>query len=526
MPESSGAQAPTGPTQPAGIARWVHRRAVSVAEHPAIVFRGEELSYRELADRIDRLGTVLRERGVGPGDRVAYLGNNHPSFVEALFAVTSIGAILVPLNTRLSRGELAYMLEDSGSLLLIATDELAAAGEAPAGGSAAGTLGMLVVGDDGAEGYEAAIAAADPLTDPVRTGLDDAALIIYTSGTTGQPKGAILTHGNLTWNALNVLADYDVVSTDRALMISPLFHVASLGMGLLPVLLKGATVLLQERFVPNEALEAIERLRATTVSGVPTTYQLLAESPRWSSTDISSLRLLTCGGSAVPTRVREAWEARGLAFSGGYGMTESSPGATMLPAAHSVRKAGSSGLPHFFTDVRLAGDGSGAGHVSGLGQGSGEIEVRGPNVFAGYWQAPEKTRDAFTADGWLRTGDIGSMDEDGFLTIEDRLKDMIISGGENVYSAEVELALLAIEGVTGAAVIGIPHETWGEVPHAVVTLAEGAVLDAELMVAALSERLARYKVPRSLEVVDELPRTASGKVQKQVLRDRYRDASD
>ena len=341
---------------------------------------------------------------------------------------------------------------------------------------------------------------------------------MYTSGTTGKPKGAVLTHGNLTWNALNVLVDYDLISTDRSLMISPLFHVASLGMGCLPALLKGATVLLEERFVPGEALQSIEKHRATAISGVPTTFQLMMEDPAWPSTDISSLRLLTCGGSAVPARVREAFEQRGLAFSGGYGMTEASPGITMLPPRFSEERAGSGGLAHFFSDFRITGA------TDELG--SGEIEARGPNIFSGYWGLEAASREAFTEDGWLRTGDVGRIDDLGFLFIEDRLKDMIISGGENIYSAEVELAIAAIEGVTGVAVIGVPHERWGEVPHAVVTLAADCSLDPEDMVALLSTRLARYKVPRTLEIVDELPRTASGKVRKQVLRERYADQAD
>ena len=331
----------------------------------------------------------------------------------------------------------------------------------------------------------------------------------------------MLTHGNLTWNALNVLVDYDVLSTDRALMVSPLFHVASLGMGCLPMLLKGGTVLLQERFEPGEALEAVERLRATALSGVPTTFQLMAEHPAWASTDLSSLRILTCGGSPVPARLREAFEDRGLHFSSGYGMTEASPGVTSLSPNHAMERAGSSGLPHFFTEMRIR-DESGAETAPAE---PGEIEARGPNIFLEYWGDEESTEAAFTADGWLRTGDIGVRDDDGFVTIVDRIKDMIISGGENIYSVEVEQAIGRFEGVTGVAVIGVPDERWGEVPHAVITLAPGYQLDPGELVAFLSSRLARYKVPKTVDVVDELPRTASGKVQKNVLRQQYRDGT-
>ena len=508
------------------IGTWPRRRAVKSADHPAIVFRDRATSYSELADRVDRLAAALQERGIGFGDRVAYLGNNHPSFVETLFATTLLGAIFVPLNTRLSVPELVYMLDDSEATLLVASsalEPLAAATESQH------PLLRVVVADsepgaqasDRADDYEQAIRDAPGAPGdlaPVR--LEDRALIIYTSGTTGRPKGAVLTHGNLTWNALNVLVDYDLTSADRSLMISPLFHVAALGMGCLPVILKGATLLLEERFAPAEALGSIERLKATAISGVPTTFQLMLDDPAWATTDISSLHLLTCGGSAVPERVRAAYEARGLSFSAGYGMTEASPGVTLLPPKYSIDRAESAGLAHYFTRFRIrpAHD---ADTAFAAPFETGEIEAHGPNVFLEYWGNDEATREAFVDDGWLRTGDIGYVDDDGFLFVVDRAKDMIISGGENIYSAEVELAIAAIPGVTGVAVIAIPHERWGEVPHAVVTMAPGHDLDPEEMVAHLSARMARYKVPKTLEVVDELPRTASGKVQKSVLRARY-----
>jgi fatty-acyl-CoA synthase len=512
-----------------GIGGWPRRRASTSATRAAIVFRDRVTNYAELADRVDRLAAALGRLGVDRGDRVAYLGNNHPSFVETLFACALLGAIFVPLNTRLAPAELAYQLEDAGARLLIngaPLEPIAAAASAalPIRRVVAGVPDAddpLSISDD-TDDYETLIAEATPASDaPSPVGLDEPALIIYTSGTTGRPKGAVLSHGNLVWNALSVVADYDLVSTDRALMISPLFHVASLGMGCLPVFLKGATLLLQERYVPGEALDAIERLGATTISGVPTTFQLMLDDPAWASTDISSLRLLTCGGSAVPDRVREAYEERGLAFSGGYGLTETSPGVTMLPAWHSRDRSGSAGLPHFFALFRIR---SGDGSLAAPGE-RGEIEAAGPNVFPGYWGNEAATTAAFTDDGWFRTGDVGYVDNDGFLFIADRLKDLIISGGENIYPAEVEQAIAAIPGVTGVAVIGVPHEKWGEVPHAVVTLAGGASLDPDQLVAFLSSRLARYKVPKGLEVVDELPRTASGKVQKHVLRARYEEQS-
>lgn len=504
---------------PEGIGGWIRRRAVKSAGRAAIVFRDEELTYDLLADRIDRLAAVLRTRGIGPGDRVAYLGNNHPSFVETMFATARLGGIFLPLNTRLSAPELEFQIGDAGARLLVAAASLGALARDAIASLA---VDLILVADGETPGpdapdFESLLAETAPITTGVPTSLTDPAMILYTSGTTGQPKGAVLTHGNLTWNAINAIVDYDVTSRTRQLLISPLFHVASLGMGLLPAFLKGATVLLQERFVPGEALAAIERLRASAISGVPTTYQLMMEDPAWATTDISSLESMTCGGSPVPPKVIDAYARRGLAFSGGYGMTETSPGVVAMPPWHAGEHPGAAGLAHFFTEFRIRGD---DGEAVAPGE-RGEIEVRGPNVFAGYWGREDATEAAFTPDGWYRTGDIGIADADGFLTIVDRLKDLIISGGENIYSVEVEHAIAAIEGVTGVAVVGVPHPRWGEVPHAVVTLAPGRTLTSDDLVGALRGHLAGYKIPRSLEVVEALPRTASGKVQKAVLRERF-----
>jgi fatty-acyl-CoA synthase len=339
-------------------------------------------------------------------------------------------------------------------------------------------------------------------------------MILYTSGTTGQPKGALLTHGNITWNCFNVIVDFDFSSTDIALMISPMFHVAALDMGVLPTLLKGGTVVLESKFDPRRTLELIERHRATALSGVPTTFQLLCEHPDWPTADVSSLNKLTCGGSAVPMRVLEAYEARGLRFSNGYGMTETAPGATTLPADRSREKAGSSGLPHFFTDIRISDL---LGGVAGIGE-VGEIQIKGPNVIPGYWNRPQAAEDSYAEDGWFRSGDMGYKDEEGFLFISDRIKDMIISGGENVYPAEVEQAILELDEVSSVAVIGMPDDKWGEVPRAVVVLREDQHLSEDQLREHLDGRLARYKIPKSVVFVDDLPRTASGKIRKAELR--------
>ncbi|MDJ0353706.1 long-chain fatty acid--CoA ligase [Pseudarthrobacter sp. PH31-O2] len=512
-----------------GIGSWLQRRRPKSGNKTALISGDRELSYEQFADRTVRLANALGDRGVAKGDRVAYLGENHPSFLETLFACGTLGAIFVPLNTRLAPPEIQFQLQDCGAGVLVHAGSL---GDLAARGSAGTAVARLVVVDDAGAGNNPAVrigaaggpTAVEDFADLVASGsdqpvdepvtLDDGAMILYTSGTTGRPKGALLTHGNVTWNCINVIVDFDFSSQDVARMISPMFHVASLDMGVLPTLLKGGTVVLEPKFDPGRTLELIERHRATTISGVPTTYQMLAEHPAWATADLSSLNKLTCGGSAVPMRVLEAYEARGMRFSNGYGMTETAPGATTLPAARSRDKAGSAGLPQFFTDVRIAGfDGDTAAPGT-----AGEIQIKGPNVIPEYWNRADATAKSYAEGGWFKSGDMGYKDDDGFLFVSDRIKDMIISGGENIYPAEVEQAITELEAVGSVAVIGVPDEKWGEVPRAVVLLREGAHLTEEQLRRYLDGRLARYKIPKSVLFVDEMPRTASGKIRKADLR--------
>jgi len=514
------------PTTNQGIGVWIERRRIKSAGVPALIHQNASVNYDDLADRVQRLAASFTAYGVRSSDRIAYLGNNHPAFVETLFASALIGAIFVPLNTRLARQELVYQIDDSGAHVLVNAQSLESAAEDVATRT---PLELRIVVDDAGTtdaefrratgtqtpffGYEQFLQTSGERVEAT-VSTDDPALLIYTSGTTGRPKGAVLSHGNVLWNCLNVLVDYDITSSDKSLMISPLFHVASLDMGCLPTLLKGGTVIMEETFDPGRALALIESYGVTMISGVPTTYQMLCEHPDWATTDVSSLRNLTCGGSPVPTRVLEAYEQRGLSFSGGYGLTETSPGLTSLQPRYSREKAGSGGLPHFFSSMRVVDEVA----TDQPPYNPGEILAKGPNVIREYWHRPEETAASFTTDGWFRTGDVGYLDDDGFLYISDRIKDMIISGGENIYSAEVEEAVMQLADVKSVAVIGVSDQTWGEVPHAVIVLVEGAELDPERFRAHMVERLARYKVPKSYQIVDELPRTSSGKIQKQSLR--------
>ncbi|MFF3705544.1 acyl-CoA synthetase [Streptomyces phaeochromogenes] len=493
-----------------GLGSWPARRARKTPHRTALIHGDTTLTYAGLYERTTRLAHALRDSGVRRGDRIAYLGPNHPSYLETLFAAGTLGAVFVPLNTRLAGPEIAYQLTDSGAKALVYGPSFA--------GLVAGLPGNSDVRtyvEVGAE-YDQLLGAAsdEAIDEPVTP--DDTCIIMYTSGTTGRPKGAMLTHGNLTWNAVNVLVDQDVITDERALVSAPLFHTAGLNMLTLPVLLKGGTCVLVEAFDPAATFDLIERHRITFMFGVPTMFEHVARHPRWADADLSSLRMLSCGGSPVPTPLIAAYQERGLTFLQGYGMTEASPGVLFLDAEHAVTKAGSAGVPHFFSDVRVVRPDLAPADIGE----TGEVVVRGPHVMPGYWGLPDETAAVFH-DGWFRSGDAARIDEDGYVTIVDRIKDMIISGGENIYPAEIEDQLLAHPDIVECAVIGVPDEKWGEVPRAVVVPREDVELDPDEVLASLAGRLAKYKIPKSVVLAEELPRTASGKLLKSRVRKRY-----
>jgi fatty-acyl-CoA synthase len=494
-----------------GVGSWPVRRARMTPDRVALTGDGRSETYAELRDRVYRLAHVLRDRGVGRGDRVAYLGPNHSAFAETLFATGTLGAVILPLNTRLAAPELAYITADAGAELLVWAPEMA---------STVAELRELhpfraevPVGDD----YEARIAGAagDPIDEPVT--LDEICMIQYTSGTSGHPKGVMMSHANIVWNCFNLLLDIDVRSDEVTLVSAPMFHTAALNQTFLPTILKGGTAVLMSAFGPQRALDLIGEHRVTWMFGVPAMYQSIAQSPGWADADLSSVRTLMCGGAPVPESLIRTYHERGLTFLEGYGLTEASPGALFLRAEESLNKIGSAGTPCFFTDVRVVGpDG---GDVA-PGE-TGEVIIQGPNVMAGYWQLPEATEDAFYAEGWLRSGDAATVDDDGFVYIVDRIKDMIISGGENIYPAEVEQALYQHPAIADCAVIGVPDSRWGEVGRAVVALRPGATASADEIIGFLSGKLARYKIPKSVVVVQALPHNAAGKLLKGPLREKF-----
>ncbi|MEV0093979.1 long-chain fatty acid--CoA ligase [Streptomyces sp. NPDC050738] len=484
------------------IGSWTARRSRKSPHRIAVVHQDSRRTYAQLHDRTTRLAHHLRSAGAGRGDRVAFLGPNHPAFLETLFATGRLGAVFVPLNSRLAEPELTHCLTDSGTSFLVHAAPFA--GFAQRSG-----LPRLQVGD----AYETALArsVADPLDEAVT--LDDLAMIMYTSGTTGRAKGAGLTHGNLTWNSLNTLVDGDIASDEVTLLSAPMFHTAALNMTCLPTFLKGGTLVLEESFSPGRTLDLVEEHRVTMMFGVPAMFQQIAADDRFETADLSSVRTMMCGGAPVSEALIHTYERRGLSFVQGYGMTEASPGVCLLDAENALAKAGTAGVPHFFSDVRI---------VDPAGQDAerGELVVEGPNIMSGYWGLPQETAQVLT-DGWFRTGDVAVADADGYVRIVDRAKDMIISGGENIYPAEVENVLYEHPDVVDCAVIGVPDEKWGEVGRAVVVLREGASPGESGLLASLEGRLARYKIPKSVVFTDELPRSGAGKLLKLPIRRAY-----
>ena len=498
---------------PMELGSWIGRRAAATPRLPAITFDGHTTSYGELLDRIDRLAAELAAGGVGQGDRVGYLGLNDPMFLITLFAAARIGAVFVPLNYRLTAAELGYILADAGVHTLLADARHAAVADPVLTGSGV-RRALALSAVPGWEPLPDLLANRGRLAAPVHPRSNEVAVIMYTSGTTGRPKGAMLTHGNLFWNNVNALLSFDVSQDDVSLVAAPLFHIGGLNVTTLVTLQKGGQIVLMPTFDPGQALKLIAEYRVTTMFGVPAMFLFMSQVPEFAAADLSSVRFLICGGAPVPETLISRYGQRGIAFVQGYGLTETAPLALVLRTDEVSVKAGAAGhavLP--LSDVRLV---DAENNPVAPGE-RGEICVRGPQVMAGYWHNREATNAVIDADGWFHTGDIGQADQDGYVYVVDRLKDMVITGGENVYPAEVEAVLYHHPAIAEVAVLGTPHEQWGEAVTAVVALNPGAALTLEELSAFARDMLAGYKIPLRLEFVDALPRNPAGKVLKYQL---------
>lgn len=496
------------------IGTWISRRAEMTPDRIALEIGADRYTYADLDARARRAAGALDALGAGPGDRVAVLLDSCVEYVDLFFACARIGAIIVPLSTRLAPPELEFMIQDSGSSILIygAPHLETVKGFLPA----TGIRNVLAVGDTPDPSYASATETATPIAGPRDVDADEVLAIFYTSGTTGRPKGAMLTHGNVFWTNLNMLISLDLAADERSLVILPLFHVGGWNVNTLAVWLKGGTVVLEPAFDPARTLALIDDKNITSMMGVPTIYQMLADDPAFGATDLSRLKVAVCGGAPLPVELIERYHARNVPFVQGYGLTEAAPNVLMLPNEDAIAKAGAAGRPYFFTDVRVI---DAVGNPVEPG-GTGEVVVRGPSVMKGYWRRPVETAETLSR-GWLHTGDVGRIDETGTITIVDRVKDMYISGGENVYPAEVEAVLTAHRAVADAAVIGVPDARWGETGRAVVVLRADRTATVEELTAHCAERLAKFKVPTSIVFATDLPRTATGKLMKPEIRARH-----
>jgi acyl-CoA synthetase (AMP-forming)/AMP-acid ligase II len=474
----------------------------------ALVFGDARRTYAELDRRSARLGSALASAGITPGDRVALLLHNRIEFVESLLACHRLGAIAVPINFRLAQDEVAFILDDSGAAALIC--------DCPSPVDARVKM-VFEVGEQ----YEQAIAAALSPAEPAALSEEDPALMCYTSGTTGRPKGAVLTHRNLVASTLSWIHEMRAEPDDVWLSGQPLFHIGGIN-GLLPFLTLGATVIIapSTRFDPQAALRLIERHAVTMCIFVPTQWDAICESGVVEEIDRRRLRVAMWGASPARRRTLESMAETfpQAEIVSAYGQTEMSGATTLLKGPDATRKMGSVGKPMFGVELRVVDE-----QLRDVADGEvGEIVYRGPNVMRGYHGQPEATAECF-ADDWFHSGDLARRDQEDYLWLVDRKKDLIVSGGENVYPAEVERVLLEHPAVADAAVIGVPHARWVETPLAIVVSRGEVEADEAELIAHCRRHLAGFKKPSAVVVVDALPRNAAGKVLKRQLRDAYRD---
>ena len=477
---------------------WLARRASYTPDRAALIDidRGITLSWSALHAQADGAAAGLSALGVAEGDRVAVLSSNRLEQIALLFACARLGAILLPLNWRLAPPELAAVLQDAEPAVLFAEREQGATVER------LGLSALPIQGWPAAQQGTATLAALGP---------DTPALLLYTSGSTGTPKGAVITHGNLLWNMVNTAAGWDLRSTDVTLAHTPLFHTGGWNVLTLPLLHQGGTVLLTAAFDPVRCLEAIARYGVSVLFAVPTMFADLLAALREHPRALGSLRWAISGGAPCPLPVIQGWCSLGVPLKQGYGLTEVGPNCFVFPTGQEVARSGTVGLPMPHLRMRLV-DAEGA--IVGPGV-IGELQLRGPTVCAGYWRNPEATAAALSPDGWFSTGDLLRRAEDGWYSVVGRRKEMFISGGENIYPAEVERVLYAIPGVVEAAVVPAPDARWGEVGHAFI--AGTGVTDSEQIRAVCRAALAGYKVPKRVTILPELPKGPTGKIARRLL---------
>lgn len=492
------------------IDSWLETHATHLGDRPALSFDGRTQSYGALRDRVDSVAAMLAEDfGLKRGDRLAFYGKNSADEVACMFASARLGLIFVPLNWRLAASELAYVVGNCQASLVLHDAEFAA----QAGEVAEQTGVKLALA-------ETALPQETRRCQAPEADISDPFLLVYTSGTTGRPKGAVLTQEAILWNALISVHAHDFTPDDHVLNILPLFHVGGINIQMMPCFFIGGHLTLHAAFDPDATLHALAHEGITTTVCVPTVMKALLYHPDWGDTEFPAFRLMNTGSTDVPVEIIEAVHKRGFPMVQVYGATETGPFATYQKAEEAQATMGSIGRPAAHVQIRLVGEDG----IDVPSNQAGEIWVKGPNTFTEYWQNPEAT--AWTIiDGWVRTGDVARRDENGLYWFADRVKHVVISGGENIYPAELERILNRIEGVVEGAVVGRPHPKWGEVPVAVVVTGNNGPDRAEIL-AAFHGEIARYKQPKDVVFVDELPRNAFGKVVASEVRVMIAEVSD
>lgn len=495
-------------------------RARITPHRPALVAipSGQRFTYLELNERAVRCAEFWSGLGIGRGDRVAILAQNRVEYVDAFFAAGKTGAILVPLSTRLTAHELAEIVADCGVKALIYSDSSADVVKELRHTGIEQWIALDHRHDQDDVDYFLAAATVDPKRfRPVRCGGEDIYCLLYTSGTTGRPKGVMLPHRMIAFNGYNTAACWGLREDDIAPVFTPMYHAGGLSVFLVPIFTVGGTIVLHEKFDASEVWRAIQQERCTVVFGVPTTFKMLMEAPEFASTDTSSIRWCISGGAPLPAYIAERYQQRGIVFKQGYGLTEVGVNCFSMTERDAVAKVGSIGKPMMYTEARLV-DSGGSDVRSGE---TGELWLRGPHVCRGYWNRPEETAAVLDAHDWFHTGDLARQDEEGCFYIAGRWKDMFISGGVNIYPAEIERELVQHPAIEDAAVVGVEDQRWGEAGVAFVVSRPGADITGSDVMEHLASRMAKIKLPRQVVFVASLPRTPYGKVLKKELREGY-----